>query len=399
MNKIVAVLPVVCFLFFTNVAYGQWMETPTYGVNTFSINGSDLFAGMCFSGVFRSKDNGSSWSYAGLLAGINAFGFIGNVIIAGTYKYVFLWYRSTDDCASWNVGSDPPLAFSTFITKSDKIFAGIIPPSISGVYSSADSGKSWKETTWGSVYSFAVSGNNLFAGTNRGVLLTTNNGASWTIVNTGLTDTIVNALAASDSNLFAGTMRGGVFLSTNNGNSWSAVNTGLIDTRVNALAVSDSRNIFAGTEGNGVFRSTDTGNSWTAVNTGLTSMRIGELAAGNGYLFALAYAIVTMDSGNIWRRPLSDFSNVIQPDQRGYHMRPMIYFSSSNGMLIYRINSPMFVQVNVYSVSGEKVAVLEQRIQSAGEHRVRFELPAGLYVVRFKAGNYEKNSCLILMKK
>jgi Secretion system C-terminal sorting domain len=66
------------------------------------------------------------------------------------------------------------------------------------------------------ISSFAVSGTNLFAGTwNSGVYLSTNNGTSWTAVNTGLTDSysnIVNvyALVVSGTNLFAET-DGGVF--------------------------------------------------------------------------------------------------------------------------------------------------------------------------------------------
>ena len=46
------------------------------------------------------------------------------------------------------------------------------------------------------------------------------------------------SLAVSGTNLFAGTYGGGVFLSTNNGTSWTAVNTGLTNTDVYALAVS-----------------------------------------------------------------------------------------------------------------------------------------------------------------
>ena len=45
---------------------------------------------------------------------------------------------------------------------------------------------------------------NLFAGTNGGVFLSTNNGTSWTEANNGLTNTPV-ALVISGSNLFAGT--------------------------------------------------------------------------------------------------------------------------------------------------------------------------------------------------
>ncbi len=64
----------------------------------------------------------------------------------------------------------------------------------------------------GNVGCFAVSGTNLFAGTDySGVFLSTNNGTSWTEVNSGLTNTYVRALAVSGTNLFAGTPGGGVW--------------------------------------------------------------------------------------------------------------------------------------------------------------------------------------------
>lgn len=74
-----------------------------------------------------------------------------------------------------------------------------------------------------------TSGTNLFAGDYDGVvILSTNNGKSWTAVDSGLTGSIVQSLVVSPNgtggtNLFAGTS-GGVFLSTNNGTSWTAVN-------------------------------------------------------------------------------------------------------------------------------------------------------------------------------
>jgi photosystem II stability/assembly factor-like uncharacterized protein len=96
----------------------------------------------------------------------------------------------------------------------------------------------------------------IFAGTwGGGVFLSTNNGTSWTGVNTGLTSTIVQSLAISGTNIFAGTFGGGVFLSTNNGTSWTGVNTGLTSSYVTSLAVSSHKYLFAGTDGSGVFRS------------------------------------------------------------------------------------------------------------------------------------------------
>ena len=62
----------------------------------------------------------------------------------------------------------------------------------------------------GMINSLAVSGTNLFAGTGGGVFLSTNNGKSWTP--TGLTRAWVSALAVSGTNLFAGTWGGGVWM-------------------------------------------------------------------------------------------------------------------------------------------------------------------------------------------
>ncbi|MGA2622692.1 MAG: T9SS type A sorting domain-containing protein [Bacteroidota bacterium] len=169
---------------------------------------------------------------------------------------------------------------SCFAVSGANLFAGA---GGSGVFLSTNNGTSWTAVNTGlantNVTAFAVSGTNLFAGTDDGVFLSTNNGASWTAVNSGLTSTDFRALTVSPAdsgtggtNLFAGT-DGGVFLSTNNGTSWTAVNSGLTSAFVRALTVSPANsgtNLFAGTW-RGVFLSTNNGASWTAVDSGLTS--------------------------------------------------------------------------------------------------------------------------------
>ena len=138
------------------------------------------------------------------------------------------------------------------------------------IWTAADSG-----ITNNTVNSLAVSGTNLFSGTNGGVFLSTNSGASWTAENSGLTNTGVAALAVSGTVLYAGTAGGGIFLSMNNGTSWIVDTIGLASTPppntsssafsaydVYALTVSNS-NILAGTGGGGVFISTNNGAKWT----------------------------------------------------------------------------------------------------------------------------------------
>ena len=68
----------------------------------------------------------------------------------------------------------------------------------------------------------------------------------------------INVLAIDPSTpttLYAGTDGGGAFKSTNGGGNWSAVNTGLTNTLVEALAIDSATpsTLYAGTYGGGVF--------------------------------------------------------------------------------------------------------------------------------------------------
>ena len=98
----------------------------------------------------------------------------------------------------------------------------------SHVFLSANYGSSWTATNNGlngsGVSSFAISGNNIFAGTSIGVSLLTN-GNYWVDKSVGLPGAVVT-LAISGGNIFAGT-NDGVYVSTNNGNNWIASNSGL----------------------------------------------------------------------------------------------------------------------------------------------------------------------------
>jgi hypothetical protein len=166
-------------------------------------------------------------------------------------------FRTTDNGTSWTAAGAPFSYFNRMTQVDSNLFAG----TEYGVFVSTNDGTSWTAVNSGltSLYidDLAVSGTNLFAGTTEGgVFLSTNDGMSWSPVNNGLIKQNgyvppVSAFAFSGANVFAGT-GGGVFLSTNNGTSWTAVDTGLTSLYVTALAVSGT-NLFAGSEG-GVWR-------------------------------------------------------------------------------------------------------------------------------------------------
>ena len=183
-----------------------------------------------------------------------------------------------------------------------------------GVFLSTNNGESWTAVNTGltnmTVFSLAVMGSNIFAGTNgSGVFLSTNNGTSWAAINLGLSALQVTSLVFNDTNLFAGT-GGGVYRTTNNGKNWSAVNTGLTDTIVNALQISGP-NLYAGTYGGGVFLSTDNGTTWTVVNAGLTNTYISCFAGNGPYLFAGTWTkgvFRSTNNGTLWTPADSDLT-------------------------------------------------------------------------------------------
>ena len=115
----------------------------------------------------------------------------------------------------------------------------------------------WEKTNGpegSSIHAFILKDDTIFTGTNRGVFISSNSGASWTESNTGLTDLYIQAFAVAGDNIFVSTNFGGVFLSANNGESWTSSNSG-ITHNVLSFAV-DGDNIFAGTNSGGVFLST-----------------------------------------------------------------------------------------------------------------------------------------------
>jgi ligand-binding sensor domain-containing protein len=276
------------------------------------------------------------------------------------------------------------------------IFAGL---SGGGICRSTNSGKSWAVINSGlldsNVNALASSGITILAGTNGGgIFRSTNNGAKWTAVNSGLTNTTVRALAVSGNTIFAGTDGSGIFRSTNNGTQWTAINSGLTDSTVFSFAVSGSA-IFAGTF-EGVFLSKNNGTNWTPVNSGLTSSYVLSLSINDATLFAGTYG------DGVWRRPLSEMLpvNVQKPQQ---NMSPLANFkilspSRTNHFATIEFYSPysQLATARIYNLSGHEIASLVNENHDSGKCRFLWntrDIAPGCYAVKMRVGanTYEKN--------
>lgn len=95
----------------------------------------------------------------------------------------------------------------------------------------------------------------------------------------GLTNQDIRAVAVNrEGEVFVATRNGGVFLYSETRSRWRAKNTHLTTLDVRALALNSSGWIFAGASGGGVFRSSDHGDYWTQISSGLTNLDIRALA-------------------------------------------------------------------------------------------------------------------------
>ena len=216
------------FLLVTQICFAQWTQTngPFGGlIHCFAVNGTNIFTATD-SGVFRSTNNGNSWTAVNSDLGCTEY--VWSLTVAGANLFAAT--------------------------------AGISPRSCGSIYLSTNNGTNWTLVNYSiRTQVLAVSGANLFVGSGGDVILSTDSGTSWTTVNNGLPGAYISALCVDGTNLFAGTWGGGVFLTTDNGISWTAA--GLPNIDVQSFAVSGT-NLFAGTEV-GVFLSTP---QLTAVN-------------------------------------------------------------------------------------------------------------------------------------
>lgn len=170
-------------------------------------------------------------------------------------------------------------------TNSNIIYAGTFG---GGIFKTTNGGASWSAVSSGLANLFVqslaidpINPNTIYAGTGGGVSKTTNGGLNWNAVNSGLLANTVYDLAIDPTNantIYAGTDNG-VFKTTNGGASWNAINSGLPGLAVFAVAVdSASPNIiYAGTKGGGVFKTTNSGASWNPINSGLSGLGVTAL--------------------------------------------------------------------------------------------------------------------------
>jgi hypothetical protein len=375
---------------------------PGIEVSCLAASGTNLFAGTIVRGAFLTTDNGISWTSknSGMTtAWITELLASGTNLFAGTeWAGVF---SSENNGTNWNVASSGlPSQVSGATTiwalaaMGGNLFAGM---PYYGLFRSTNDGSSWTAANadWTinkTISSFAVAGTDLFAGTMGGVARSTDNGTSWSFAGNG--PSTPGSLVALGTNLFAG--KNGVYRSIDSGKTWILLSSGLTNTSVNALATSGSQ-VFAGTE-DGVFYLNGNDTIWAAANAGLTSRSIHALAIVGTNLYAgTRYGV--------WRCSLPLLA-ALKPSENELPSSFELaqnYPNPFNPCTTIRYGIPNRAQVTltVFNTLGQQVAQLVNGEVEAGYHDVGFDgsgLASGVYLYRIQAGSYGETKKVLLVR-
>ena len=283
-------------------------------VHSFAIKDSSVWATFAAlpknSGVARSTDNGNTWQVVpSIITNAGESIVSDNAIIVAEDN--FIW-RSTDDGMSWDVVEQFALTgISSFAKAGTKLFGA----ATTGIQTSTDNGASWSfEPFSNGAYSFSSNGGTIYLGSNSKVFKSTDVGATWMDVSTGLGNGGIQALLFDGTTLFAGTPADavGIFRSTNGGTSWDPAAAGLPIGKVIRSLISFGTYVFAGTEGDGIYRSSDHGDTWAKTdvnNTLLAQQLVFTFCTKDQALFAGAQNGIykSTDGGATFQRIINGF--------------------------------------------------------------------------------------------
>jgi uncharacterized protein (TIGR03437 family) len=241
------------------------------------------------AGIYRSVNGGASWSQE-FPAQFSSYGAeIARSPVAPETIYASLYsgiYRSTDDGVDWTYMGSANLSAQGLVA--DPLTAGTLymfgsnSPGSPNVFKSTDGGKTWTaeglpvDTVTSMV---ATSDGALYAGgytytngatNNGGIYKSTNQGGSWSLVETGLPSNSYpyykNGLSASGTTVYFA--QGNIYKTTNGGASWAST-TGYAGAYLVAASPQNASDVYAFTYSNTVEESTDGGATWSSPGAGL----------------------------------------------------------------------------------------------------------------------------------
>ena len=276
----------------------------------------NLLVGTYRGGIFRSEDQGASWTHVGFENNIYIFKIIqttdGAIFTSATFTSegapedtqtgVFI---SEDDGLTWKHTSITAENIKgVFNPKSGIIFAS--GAGENSFYRSLDNGLSWSTNDSGLPDTIPVSAivelkGNLFASVGDpqdaartiggGIYKSEDDGLTWSKSDDGISqNTKVSDLTIVENTLFVSTGYPinigdrGVFKSDDFGQTWQP--TGLSDSQLRLIRTTSNQQLIAGSNVSSIFISNNKGKSWIQTGKEIENWAVFQIIENNNYLFA-----------------------------------------------------------------------------------------------------------------
>ena len=173
-----------------------------------------------------------------------------------------------------------------------------------------------------------------------------------------------------------------MFLSSNNGTSWTSVNSGLpAKTPVLSLGISGNK-VLAGT-GTGIYLSTNNGSNWVDISSGLATNTI-----ANCISFDNTYSYIATNGAGVWKRPLNEIVTGIEFIEFNKD-KILVYPNPSNDIITVELQELKSVQSYMISIYDIKGQLINDFLTSGNKTNIDVSaFSGGIYIVKAKRGNF-----------
>jgi photosystem II stability/assembly factor-like uncharacterized protein len=267
------------------------VDTQVYSMVMNAIVNRIVFVGTP-TGIFKTEDGGQSWERKGLGGkSVYAIAMNSDTIYAAAYRGLF---KSSDGGETWHsINNTTFNCLAIDPNNPDIVYAGNADGK--GVFKTEDGGNTWEDQNFNLagkdkwIKCVVIKGDEVFIGTgyilpevSGTVFRKTHEESEWEEKGDDLPNKPIWSLVTDPKNpqiMYAGT-EVGLYVSSDEGNSWSPVDKGPPNTYITSLALNPYPNmdvIIAGVWGRGVYGSMDE-DGWTPMNDGLTNLCVNSLA-------------------------------------------------------------------------------------------------------------------------
>jgi len=239
----------------------------TLGVLDMAVKDSVIYIGT-ISGVQRSVNKGQTWSWFNEGLGsqdARSLGIVGNMVCIAAGDSGFL--KSEIPGTVWSKAANNVLyTFASAICVSDSTLYG---GTLGSFYISHDSANSWTMKNNGlhraTVFSIAEKPPFMFAATSAGLFRSDDSAASWELLQNCPVGMGITNVTVLGNKIFAATYQSIAWVSSDNGDSWELINTGYTSSTLNSMYAFDT-NVFVASAG--IWRLNAAANFWSNVKQG-----------------------------------------------------------------------------------------------------------------------------------